>query len=173
MKMADGGFRPAYNVQYAADTKSGAVVGVALNNIGSDMGKMAPMNDALAEAYSQRPEQHLADGGFAKLDDIEALAQAGVETFVPVTAPRNKTRNRHEPLPGDAPEIADWRVRMATEAAKAIYKERAATAEWVNAQARNRGLTRFLVRGMGKAKAVATWHALAHNMVCTWRLIAV
>jgi hypothetical protein len=44
------------------------------------------MNDALAGQYGTRPRQHLADGGFAKLDDIEALAQNGVETFVPVAA---------------------------------------------------------------------------------------
>jgi len=172
MKMADGGFRPAYNVQFAADTKSGAVAGVALDNIGSDMGKMAPMSDALAEAYGRRPGQHLADGGFAKLDDIEALAQAGVETFVPVPKPRDKTRDRHQPRPDDAPEVAEWRRRMAGDEAKAIYKQRAATAELVNAQARNRGLTQFLVRGTAKAKAVALWHALAHNMACTWRLAA-
>jgi hypothetical protein len=26
------------------------------------------------------------------------------------------------------------------------------------------------VRGMEKVKTVALWHALAHNMACTWRL---
>lgn len=61
---------------------------------------------------------------------------------------------------------------MGTDAAKAIYKERAATVECVNAQARNRGLTRFLVRGVEKVKATALWYALAHNMACTWRLTA-
>lgn len=172
MKMADGGFRPAYNVQFIADTKSGAVAGVALDNVGSDMGRMAPMNDGLAEVYGQRPGQHLADGGFAKLDDIEVMAKAGVVTFVPVPKPRDKTRERHEPRPDDAPEVAAWRRRMATDEAKTIYKERAATVELVNAQARNRGLTQFLVRGTAKAKAVALWHALAHNMACTWRLAA-
>ena len=40
MKMADGGFRPAYNVQFATDTKSTAIAGVSVDNIGSDMGKM-------------------------------------------------------------------------------------------------------------------------------------
>lgn len=172
MKMADGGFRPAYNVQFAADTESGAVAGLAVDNIGSDMGKMAPMNDALASAYGQRPSQHLADGGFAKLKDIEALSRAGVETYVPVPEPRDKTRNRYAPRPDDPPEVADWRQRMASEVAKAIYKERAATAECVNAQARNRGLTQFIVRGIDKVKAVAAWHALTHNMACTWRLAA-
>ena len=90
---------------------------------------------------------------------------------MPVPAPRDPGRDRHEPRPGDAPEVAAWRARMGTDAAKAIYKERAATAECVNAQARNRGLTRLLVRGLKKVEAVAALHALAHNMVCTWRLL--
>lgn len=171
MKMPDGGFRPAYNVQFAADTKSGAVAGVSVDNAGSDMGKMAPMNDALTTAYGRRPPRHLADGGFAKLDDIEALAKAGVTTFVPVPAPKDKTRDRHAPRPGDPPGVAGWRQRMSSEEAKAIYKERAATAECVNAQARNRGLTKFIVRGIDKVEAVALWHALAHNMACGWRLL--
>jgi hypothetical protein len=54
---------------------------------------------------------------------------------------------------------------MATDEAKAIYRERAQTAECVNALARNRGLQRFLVRGLRKAKAVALWYALAHNLI--------
>ncbi|MGO9721535.1 MAG: hypothetical protein ACLPOA_13375, partial [Methylocella sp.] len=56
------GFRPAYNVQFASDTQSGAVAGVAVDNNGSDMGKMAPMNEALAADYGERPRQHLAVG---------------------------------------------------------------------------------------------------------------
>ena len=171
MKMADGSFRPAYNVQFAADTTSGAVAGVAVDNIGSDMGRMGPMSAALEAAYGQRPAEQLADGGFAKLSDITALTRAGVTPFVPVPAPRDKARDRFAPRPDDPPEVAAWRRRMASDEAKDIYKQRAATVECVNAQARNRGLTRFLVRGMDKVKAVALWHALAHNMACGWRLV--
>ncbi len=170
MKMADGGFRPAFNVQFASDTRSGAITAVSLDNIGSDMGKMAPMNGLLEARYGQRPDQHLADGGYAKLDDIEALSSLGVETYVPVPKPKDSGRDRHAPQAGDAPGIAAWRERMGTDGAKEIYKKRAATAECANAQARNRGLTQFAVRGMEKAKAVALWYALAHNMACTWRL---
>jgi hypothetical protein len=54
---------------------------------------------------------------------------------------------------------------MAGAEAKAIYKERAATAECVNARARNRGLIRLRVRGQLKSKAIALWHALAHNLM--------
>ena len=171
MKMADGGFRPAYNVQFASDTQSGAVAGVCVDNNGSDMGKMAPMNDVLAADYGARPRQHLADGGYAKFDDIEALENAGVEVYAPIPAPRDKNRDRYAPQPDDAPAIAAWRERMGSQAAKDIYKERAATAECTNAQARNRGLRQFLVRGARKAKSIALLHGLTHNMVCGWRLM--
>jgi transposase len=100
MKMADGGYRPAYNVQFASDTRSGAIAGVSVDTVGSDMGKMAPMNEALAADYGQRPGQHLADGGFAKLADIADLAHAGVVVYVPVPTPRNAERDRYAPLPG-------------------------------------------------------------------------
>ena len=33
-----------------------------------------------------------------------------------------------------------------------------------NAHLRNRGLQRFNVRGLFKARAVLLWHALAHNL---------
>jgi transposase len=171
MKMADGGFRPAYNVQFATDTRSMAIAGVAVDAIGSDMGKMAPMNEALAGQYGERPRQHLVDGGFVRFADIETLARHGVETFAPVPKPRDASRDPHAPLSGDQPGIVAWRKRMGRDEAKDIYKQRAATAECANAQARNRGLTQFLVRGLEKVKAVALWHALTHNMVCSWRLI--
>ncbi len=172
MKMADGGFRPAYNVQFASDTLSGAVAGIAVDASGSDMGKMAPMNEALAKDYGERPHQHLADGGYVKFDDIEALGQAGVDVYAPVPAPRDKNRDRYTPQQDDTPAVAAWRKRMNEDAAKHIYKERAATAECTNAQARNRGLRQFLVRGVDKVKSIALMHGLTHNMVCGWRLIA-
>src|SRR3954453_20835902 len=171
MKMADGGFRPAYNVQFATDTRSMAIAAVSVDTIGSDMGKMAPMNEALSGQYGERPRQHLVDGGFVKFDDIETLAQHGIETFAPVPKPRDASRDPHAPLAGDQPGVAEWRTRMGRDEAKEIYQQRAATAECANAQARNRGLTQFLVRSLKKVKAVALWHALTHNMVCSWRLI--
>lgn len=106
-----------------------------------------------------------------KLADIAALARAGVTAHVPVPAPRDPGRDRHDPRHEDSPEAAAWRARMGTEEAKAIYKERAATAGCVNAQARNRGLTRFFVRGLEKVEAVAALHALTHTMLCAWRLL--
>lgn len=41
MKMADGGFRPAYNIQFATTNVGKAIVGVTVSNKGSDSG-LAP-----------------------------------------------------------------------------------------------------------------------------------
>jgi Transposase DDE domain len=54
---------------------------------------------------------------------------------------------------------------MRTAAAHAIYRERAATSECVNALARNRGLRQFVVRGLRKVRAIVLWFALAHNLL--------
>jgi hypothetical protein len=170
MKMADGGFRPAYNIQLATDAGSGLIAAVAVDAVGSDMGKLLPMSDQLAADYGVRPDQHLADGGFTGLDDIAALEKVGSTAYVPPPKPRDPMRDPFQPRPGDPPEIAAWRQRMGTPEAKAIYKQRAATAECSNAQFRNRGLIRLLVRGIPKVKAVALWHALAHNMMRLWSL---
>ncbi|GHC91749.1 hypothetical protein GCM10007320_41060 [Pseudorhodoferax aquiterrae] len=75
--------------------------------------------------------------------------------------------SQFQPKAGDSEAVAQWRQRMGTDAARAIYKDRAATAECVNAQARNRGLLRMPVRGLGKVKCVAWWYALAHNLMRT------
>lgn len=166
MKMADGGFRPGFNVQFATDTASQMIAGVAVGNIGSDQGQMAPMVEQLVERYDRSPGEMLVDGGFTKLGDIEAVSVTGETTvYAPVTKPRDPDRDPHAPRDGDTPEVAEWRVRMGTPEARAIYKDRAATAECVNALARNRGLQRFTVRGLVKAKATALLFALAHNMM--------
>ena len=54
---------------------------------------------------------------------------------------------------------------MASDEAKEIYKQRAATAECVNAQARNRGLLRMPVRGLAKVRSVVGLFVLAHNLM--------
>jgi len=167
MKMADGGYRPAFNVQYATDTASQVVTGVAVSNSPSDQGQMAPMVGQHAGRYGQRPAAVLVDGGFVTLADIEKVGAApqAVAVYAPVPEPRKAGQDRYQRRKDDSDLIAAWRQRMGSEAAKAIYKERAATAECVNALARGRGLYRFLVRGLSKARAVALWFALAHNLM--------
>src|SRR4051812_7322412 len=165
MKMGDGGFRPAYNFQYSAATKTQVIVGVEVTTAGTDAGQLPPMVEQIHDRFGLYPDEALADGGFATHEDIEAVSapEVGCTVYAPVPEPKDPKRDRHTPLPGDSPAVAAWRQRMGTEAAKGIYKHRAATIECVNACARNRGLRQLTVRGRVKAKAVALWYALAHN----------
>ena len=165
MKMADGGFRPAYNVQLASTPGSQIIVGVEVNNCGSDGGQLSPMLEQVRGRYQQHPTEWLADGGFASDADIEDAHRGGTAVYAPVRHPRNSSRDPYVPLPDVSEALAQWRQRMGSEAAQEIYKQRAATAECVNAIARGRGLNQFLVRGLNKVKAVALWYALAHNLM--------
>lgn len=172
MKMADGGFRPAFNVQFAADTHSQVIVGVDVSTSGSDQGQMMPMVEQLVERYHRAPRQLLVDGGFTKKEDIEWVSKPDLNctVFAPVPTPRVAGIDPHQSKPDDRPSIAEWRRRMGTAEAKRIYLDRAATVECVNAIARNRGLLQFRVRGQHKARAVALLFALAHNLRRTLRL---
>ncbi len=167
MKRANGGFNPAYNVQFATDTKSQVIVGVDVVTTGSDMGQMAPMVGQIQERYGRAPGAYEVDGGFVKLEDIEAVSapEVGCTVYAPVQRPKDPQVDPHAPRPGDGAAVAAWRQRMGTEGAKTVYKDRAATAECVNALARRRGLVQFLVRGLAKVRAVVLWHALAHNVL--------
>jgi hypothetical protein len=172
MKMADGGFRPAYNVQFASDTAAQVIVGVDVSNAGTDHGQLAPMVAQVEDRHAQPPEAMLVDGGFVTKEDIEEVSPR-TTVYAPVPKPKDPARDPHAPLPKDSPPVAAWRQRMGTPEAQALYRERAATAECVNAQARNRGLQRLLVRGLGKVRAIALWYALAHNLMRALALGAV
>ena len=174
MKMADGGFRPAYNLEFGVATDSLVIVAVEVTTRGSDAGQITPLNDQIQDRHGVCPQQTLTDGGFVGLGDIES-AQApprGTRVYAPVPEPKDPGRDRYAALPGDGPQVREWRTRMGTEPAQEVYRQRASTVECVNAQARNRGLIRLLVRGLRKVKAVALWFALAHNLACGMRLCA-
>ena len=167
MHMPDGGFRPAYNAQLATDTQSQVIVGVRVSNRGTDQGEALPMETQVVERTGKHPAAYLMDGGFVKLDDITALERAGVTVYAPLRPPRTTTSEREATTPraDDSPEVIAWRERMGTEQAKEIYKDRAATAECVNAQCRLRGVHQFRVRGLDKVLSVMLLVAVTHNLL--------
>ena len=176
MKMGDGGFRPAFNVQFATTCQDQIIVGMDVVNAGSDMAQLAPMVEQVEKRLGQSPDQWLVDGGFPAHEQIDAVA-GKTDVYAPVPEPRAKKdakkdeqgnevqQDKHQPKPDDSEAVAHWRARMASDEAKEIYKQRAATAECVNAQARNRGLLRMPVRGLAKVRSVVGLFVLAHNLM--------
>ncbi|MHC4336151.1 MAG: transposase, partial [Planctomycetota bacterium] len=166
MKMADGGYRPAYNWQFAVETTNLIITGVDVVNSGSDKGQTLPMLAQVKDRHQRLPDNWLNDGGFVNLAAIKQAATQGVTIYAPVPEPRDKERERYLPLPSDPPAVAEWRERMGTEEAKELYKDRAASVECVNAQARSqRGVQQVRVRGQAKVKCVALWTAITHNLL--------
>jgi transposase len=163
MKMADGGFRPAFNAQLAVDAQTQLIA--AVTNSGSDMGQMSPMHDGIQQRYATTPEYWLADGGFTKLNDINALSERDTQPVLPAPSSRNPDIDPLAPKHTDTPAQAQWHQLMASDWSKALYVWRAASVECANAQLRRRGLSRFNVCGLAKAGAVLLWHALAHNLM--------
>jgi transposase len=174
MKMADGGFRPAYNVQLAVagDALGGprTIVGLQVTNVGSDLGSITPMLDDVHARTGEHPKKLLADANHAKLSCIDAAGARGVEVFVPPMKKRKRKTQDGKPARNkvrvDSPEVAKWRARMTTPDAKALYKQRAALVELGNAHLKDRfGLAQMPVRGLPRVLATTLLYALAMNVV--------
>src|SRR5260370_5312648 len=58
MKLADGGFAPAYNLQFATDTESRLIVGVGATNAGNDSQQLEPMQDPPQPPTPLLPRPH-------------------------------------------------------------------------------------------------------------------
>jgi transposase len=166
MKMADGGFRPAYNLQFATDVEARVIVGVQVTNRGSDLGQLEPMLEEIGRRTEQLPKEHLVDGGYVKLGAIERAAECGVMVYAPTQQARRTDIDPSKPKTNDGPGVAAWRRRMGSEQAQEIYKDRGATAERTNADLKTwRGLDRLPVRGLGNVLCVALWSAITFNLM--------
>lgn len=166
MKMANGGFDPAYNVQFATDAATRVIVGVEVTNHGTDGGELPPMLDQIRRDYGKTPRQVLVDSAFATKESVTAAEAGGTQVIS--TIPRAEQLERHGKDPhaaqkNDTPEYVAFRERMADPDRQALYKQRPSVAEFPNAVCRNHNLRQFTVRGRLKAKAIAVWHALAFN----------
>ena len=169
MKMANGGYHPAFNVQLAGDPQSRAILGVEVSNQAYDSaGLSEPMREQVERRSGKKVRQQLLDGGYLRKRDIERAYEQGVELFVPPKGARTE-RNRGRELQAkrtDSAAIRAWKQRMASESGQAIYRQRASTSETINADLRTyRGLTQLTVRGLHKARCVALWCALAYNVM--------
>jgi transposase len=166
MKMADGGFRPAYNLRMAtAGSPFGGprtIVGVQVSNVGSDMSAITPMLAEIQRRTGQLPSTLLADANHANHDCIRTATADGVTALVAVPERSQQPGARGD----DHPAIVAWRARMKTDEAKQLYRARAGLCELTNAHTRtHHGLDRFFVRGLEKVTCVALLSAIASNLL--------
>ncbi len=171
MKMADGAFRPAYNVCISATPETQIILGLAVTERRNDAGLAQPTVQDLVERYGRAPARLLLDTRAATRDDILALAARADDPVTVYSPPppdsdrarpdwvrRRERQRRQEP-----PALAAWRARMAGAEGRAVYGRRRAI-ETVNGDLKNHGLRRFILRGLEKVRCEALLHAIAHNL---------
>jgi transposase len=169
MKMANGGFSPAYNAQFCTDVDSNIIVGVDVSQQGNDTGLASPMLEQIVEDYDQRPKAILADTSYASKDEIATITQSGTIPYIAIPI-KGKNADKLEadayaPHKGDTPEVLAWRDRMASAAGQQILKKRGQVAELVHAVLDQMNLARLRVRGLRKVRTALLWFALAHNLL--------
>ena len=121
MKLADGGFRPAYNMQIVSAPRGQVIVAVDIDTTGSDRGLARPALEQLSAAGTT-PSDYLVDGGFAKNDDIEWAHASGIALWCPPVHSKHGS-DPYASRADNKPGVADWRQRMASEPGKALYKQ--------------------------------------------------
>jgi hypothetical protein len=165
MKMADGGWRPAYNMQIISAPEYQVIAAVDIDTSGSDRGLARPGLE-IVHAAGYEPADYLVDGGFTKNEDIEWAFAKGIKMWCPQAQSRHGT-DPYAPKKDDGGGVTDWRKRMKAEQDKkgeAFYRLRAEH-ECINAHARRMGMRQVSLRGKIKARIQLLWFAVAHNMM--------
>jgi len=172
MKMANGGFNPAYNAQFCTDTDSQIIVGVQVSQQGNDTGLASPMLEQVHTNLGQMPEEALADTSYFSFEEVVAITQKGCIPYFAIPhkgLPKTQTDGDQQyiPKPTDPPEVAACRIRMGTEEAQARLVKRGAVAELVHAVLDQCNLARIRVRSIEKVKTMLLWFVLVHNWMRT------
>jgi transposase len=163
IKMADGGFRPAYNMQVASVAGKQIVVAVDVSTSSSDRGLARPMLEKINATYATLPKHYLIDGGFTKNEDIEWAHGVNVAMYCPPVINKHNT-DPFAPRDNDGRGVSAWRQRMNSDAGKATYRQRSVH-ECINARGRKFGLVQLTVRGWAKALSELTLVALVNNIL--------
>jgi hypothetical protein len=168
MRLADGAVAPAWNVQVA--TANGFIMAIDPTDRRKDGGLAPGLVEKIAERCGRAPQRLLADTTAMTQEDIVKLAERYPDMTVYSPPPAERTdvtaetvrkrrwRRRREP-----PAVQAWRARMASEEGQEIYRRRKLT-ERAHGIIKNRGMSRFLVHGREKVRAVCLLQALTLNL---------
>jgi transposase len=171
MMLTRSGFQPAYNLLLSATTRTQIILGLKVSDRRNDTGIAQPMMQNLKQRYGHMPERLLIDTKAATRRDIAALAAhpgGPVMVYTPPppdkpTANPQSIRKRLWRRSREPAALQDWRQRMASPDGRAVYNRRRHI-ETINAQIKNHGLHRFILRGIEKVRCEALLHAIAHNL---------
>jgi transposase len=167
MKMGDGGFRIAFNVQFATGVTSKVIYGVDVMNT-LDPGTAPKMIKQVCERLElcglAKPKNWIADAAYSGKNDINEVARLYPEInyYAPPSAKDKMASKKIQK--NDSAAVIEWRNKIGTEEIENMYKNRASTAEFSNAQVKNRGLGKFSLRNLIRVKCEVLLHAISQNI---------
>jgi len=126
MKMANGGYRPAYNTQYASDFDSQVIAGVQVSTSGSDLTQLAPMVEQIEQRLGSAAQNMLVDGGApapARADRSGGGQDRGLCDCARGTGQEGRQgqrgpAGRQESKRDDSEAVASWRATAACSACR-------------------------------------------------------
>jgi transposase len=164
-------YRQAYNAQAVVDAGgSQLILGARVGQCASDRNELVA-DIAAIPAELGPPEVALADNGYANGDDVENLAEAGIEALVATGAEGRQRTHDLRPAKAEAAAKqpkAEWlqamAAKLASDEGRALYKLRQQTVEPVFGIIKAvLGFTGFSLRGLDKVTGEWDLVALAYN----------
>jgi transposase len=168
MRLADGATAPAWNVQVA--TSNGFIISIDPTDRRRDSGLAPGVIQSVVLRCGRVPQRVLADTTAMTRQDIAGLAERYPDLTVFSPPPQERKDVKAETLRTrlwkrrrEPPALQAWRARMASAEGQQTYRRRKLT-ERLHGIIKNRGMSRFLVHGREKVRAVCLLQALALNL---------
>lgn len=92
MRMADGGFQPAHNVQLMTDALEKVIVNVEVSNSGQDGEHLESALDGVQQSLERKPKQVLADAAYITHENIGLASQREIELIGPLPDTSKQTQ---------------------------------------------------------------------------------
>lgn len=167
MKMGDGGYRLAYNVQFATGLDSRVIYGVDVVNTldpGTAPRLMAQVNYRLQSLKMSEIKKWIADAAYSAKNDLITIANLFPNCLFFAPPKPHKQIDPKKHLKNDHAAVVTWRNLIGSNQINELYKKRCSTAEFSNMHVKNQALTEFFVRGLVKVKGKAFLHAISMNI---------
>ena len=160
------GFLQGYNAQ-AVTNEHQVVLAAEIETVGADFGHLEPMLDATqrelaAAGVEEAPGVLLADAGYWHGEQMQRIAERGIEVLIAPDTSRRRTTRRN----WDGGRYDEMRELLASERGGELYRKRQPMIEPVFAQMKfHCGLARFRRRGRGAVRTEWRLITATHNLL--------
>ncbi|MEX0824015.1 MAG: IS1182 family transposase [Woeseia sp.] len=161
MRTGDG-YQQCYNGQLVVDDALQMIVANELTTNASDQGVMLGLLDQVEDTLEAQPEGLLADAGYRKEDDFEALECRGIDACISV---RRESQTGEEIDGEKYPATRRMVEKLATPEGRERYRERKHIVEAVNGWIKQvMGFRQFSIRGLKGAAGEWDLVCMAANL---------